>query len=121
MADFNFCTQIEISTLAGTNANATIIADATKMGVFCLQAESFINNAIRINFTDLYAGLNADVKYILNEAASCLAAIKVINYDMSGYTSRIEAETMMDVLRDCAERCIGLLMDKNVTTFLKDA
>ena len=26
--------------------------------------------------------------------------MKIINYDMSGYTSRVEAQTMLDVLKD---------------------
>jgi hypothetical protein len=62
--------------------------------------------------------LNADVKGLLKEAASDLAAIYVIQFDMSGYTSRTEAEDMINVLRDAALRALSLLRDKKVQDFM---
>lgn len=85
------------------------------------QAESLINTVCRYNFTDGYASLNTDVKYILNDIASSLAAIYCIIYDMSGYNSRIEAEDMINVLRDSALRGLSLLRDKKAQEFLNDA
>jgi hypothetical protein len=40
---------------------------------------------------------------------------------MSGFTSRAEAQTMLDVLRDGALRGIILLRDKKVEDFLREA
>ena len=85
------------------------------------QAESVINVATRFNWSDAYAGLNADVKGILKEAASNLAAIYVISYDMSGFTSRIEAEDMINVLRDGFLRNLSLLRDVKKQDFTNDA
>jgi len=82
------------------------------------QAESAINAATRKNWTDNYAALNADVKQILKEAASNLAAIYAISYDMSGYSSRAEAETMLNVLKTRFDECVELLKEINVQTFI---
>ena len=85
------------------------------------EAEAVINSETRYNWIDGYAGLNDDVKNILNEVASNIAAMYAVTYDMSGYTSRIEAETIMDVLIDSAKRGLSLLKDKKVETFIKGA
>lgn len=75
------------------------------------QVESQINTATRLNWIDVFSGLDEDDKYILEECASNLAAIYGIEYDMAGYTSRGEAESMITVLRDAALRLISILRD----------
>ena len=120
MATGIFCSVAEVQRKAGANASATSNVE-TYIDDFTAQAESFINVATRKNWSDDYAALNDDVKSILKEAASNLAAMYVIQFDMSGFTSRTEAETMLDVLRDGAERCIGLLIDKKQETFMEKA
>jgi len=83
--------------------------------------ESFINTATRTNYSDSYASLNADVKRILSEAASNLVAIYGISYDMSGYTSRIEAEDMINILWSRFNQCIAMLMDQKSVTYINGA
>jgi len=121
MADTGiFATTAEIGRKAGENASATSKAEAYTND-FISQAESFINCATRKNWSDGYTGLNADVKGLLKEVGSNLAAIYVIQYDMSGFTSNIEAEDMITVLRDAALRGISILRDKNVEAFMDGA
>jgi len=121
MADTGiFATTAEVARKAGDGASATSVAEAY-VNDFMTQAESEINIATRHNWSDDYAGLNADVKGILKEAASNLAAIYVISYDMSGFTSRTEAENMVNILRDGYLRCISLLRDKKAQDFMEGA
>ena len=121
MADTGiFATTTEVQRKAGANASATSKAEAY-VNDYMTQAESLINNVCRFNFSDTYSGLNADTKGLLKEAASNLAAIYVIQYDMSGYTSRIEAEDMVNILRDAALRALSLLRDKKHSDFITDA
>lgn len=115
-----FATTAEVQRKAGANASATSNVD-TYINDFMTQAESFINVATRYNWSDAYAGLDADVKGILKECASSLAAIYVIQFDMSGFTSRAEAESMITILRDRANACISLLRDKKAETFINGA
>ena len=121
MADTGiFCTTAEVIWKAGAGAN-TAIATAVPINNFVTQAESTINTFCRYNFSDAYGALDTDVKGILKEVASNLAAIYVIQYDLSGYTSRIEAEDMINVLRDGLLRGLSILRDKKNQDFMTKA
>ena len=85
------------------------------------QVESLINVSTTYNWSDAYATLNVDVRGILKEVATNLAAMYVIQYDMSGFSSRIEAETMLDVLREGALRGMSILRNKNPQEFMINA
>lgn len=121
MADTGiFATTAEIQAKAGAGASATYKAEAYT-NQFVAEAESEINCVCRYNFSDNYSLLNADVKGILKAAASNLAAIYVIQADMSGYTSRTEAEDMINVLRDGYLRALSILRDKKTQDFMAGA
>jgi len=115
-----FCTTAEVERKAGASCSAVSKTD-TYTNDYVMQAESLINTICRYNFSDNYAALNVDVKGILKEIASNLAAIYVIQYDMSSFTSRIEAEDMINILRDAALRGLSLLRDKKATDFINGA
>lgn len=121
MADTGiFCTTTEVQRKAGANASATSKAEAYTND-YVTQVESEINVFCRYNFSDAYAGLDVDIKGLLKAVASNLAAIYVIQYDMSGFTSRIEAEDMINVLRDAAQRGLSILKDKKNQEFMENA
>jgi len=119
-----FATSDEILVKAGEGYD-TGVTEA-RINALCLQVESTINVLTRYNWSDAYAGLNADVKGILSEVASNLVAIYIIIYNMrgegnSGYGSRIEAEDMINVLRDGALRGLSILRDKKAQDFMNAA
>jgi hypothetical protein len=121
MADTGiFATTAEVQRKAGAKASTTSNVEAY-INDYMAQVESFINCLTRYNWSDAYAGLNADVKGLLKEAASNLAAIYVIEYDMSGFSSREEAENMIIILRDRANYAIKILQDKKVQDFATGA
>lgn len=115
-----FATLAQVQYKAGANASATSTAEAY-VNSFMTEVESSINAMCRYNFSDAYATLNADTKGILQEVSSNLAAIYCIQFDMSGFTSRIEAEDMINVLRDAALRGLSILRDKKVQDFINGA
>jgi len=115
-----FATTEEVQRKAGANANATAKSEAY-INDFIAQAESTINVMCRYNFSDKFSTLNTDVKQILKEVASNLAAIYVINYDMSGFTSRTEAENMINILRDASLRGLSILRNQQAVTFINGA
>lgn len=114
-----FATSDEILVKAGENYDTSITE--ARINALCLQVESYINSTVRYNFSDAYAGLNADVKGILSEVASNLVAMYIISYNMAGYTSRQEAQTMLDVLYHRAQQGITELKDKKTTDFMAAA
>ena len=121
MADFGIWTKnADIQAKAGANASATSKAVAAT-DVYVLEVESMVNVLTRYNWGDAYAGLNADVKDILKGVTSDLCAIYMIQWDMSGYTSRTEAEDMINILRDSALRGLSILRDKKQQDFMIDA
>jgi hypothetical protein len=85
------------------------------------QAEAVVNTVCRYNYSDAYAALTSDAALILEDTVSNLAAINAIQYDMAGYTSRTEAEDMINVLRDSALRNLSLLRDKKVQDWINGA
>lgn len=115
-----FATTLEVQYKVGANASSTANAEAY-INSFMTQAESFINVAVRYNFSDAYSTLNVDVKGLLKQAASCLAAMMVINYDLSGFKTIAEAQTRLSVLDDQATAAINLLKDYKKVNFMKDA
>lgn len=121
MADTGiFATTAEVQRKAGANASTTANTEAY-INDFMTQAESIINVRTRYNWSDEFSGLNVDVKGILKEVASAIAATSVINYDMSGFTSRQEAETMLDVLNNSINRGLQLLKEIAQQDFIKNA
>ena len=121
MADTGiFATTAEVSRKAGAGASVVSNTEAY-INDYMTQVESQINVLARFNFSDAYSGLNVDVKGILKGVASDLAAIYVIQYDMSGYTTRTEAEDMINVLRDSALRGLSLLRNMKQKDFINGA
>jgi len=114
-----FATLLQVQYKAGSGASATANTEAY-INSFMTEAESYINAKCRFNFSDVYSTLNADTKGILQEASSCIAGNYVIQYDMSGFSSRIEAEDMINVNRDRYMAAIQLLGDKKVTDFVRE-
>ena len=103
---------------AGEGRNTALDVDETNMDRFINQAESVINVMCRYNFTDAYATLNDDTRRILEDTASNLAAIYVISYDMGGYTSRTEAEDMINILNSAVMRNFSILREKETQNFI---
>lgn len=121
MADTGiFATTAQIGYKAGAGKSSTSSAEAYT-NFYIGQAESFINAWCNYNYSDAYAALNADKKYLLQEAASNIAAMYVINYDLSGFPSLAAAQTMLNVLWDRAVECMNILKVENVNKFVKAA
>ncbi len=118
MADTGiFCTTAEVVRKAGAGAPTTSTAEAY-VNDFVMQAESYINLVSRKNWSDVYVSANTDLKGVLKEAASSLAAVYVINYDTSNFSSLKEAEDRIEVLLHRVDRCIEILQDQKNVTFV---
>jgi len=114
-------TESDILAKIGDGAVADTVFTEAIENAAILRAESIVNCTARFNFSDAYAALNADVKYILSDIVSSLVAIEWISYDMGGYTSRTEAEDMLNFLRDGVLRGLSLIRDKKTQDFINGA
>ena len=114
-------TLLEFEYKAGAKISATSKAEAFANS-YIAQAESVINCTARKVFaadTAAFTALPATTRQFLTQIASDLAALYAIQYDMSGFTSRVEAEDMINILRDRALQGLSLLLDKKVVLFLE--
>ena len=104
---------------AGINVSTSIPEKA--FNAWASGAEATINVATRKNWSPLFTDLNSAVRDILSDTSNSLVAIEAIKYDMSGYTSRGEAESMVNILRDGVLRNISFLRDKKSEDFINGA
>ena len=109
--------EVDQKTGAGVSASWT---DTMKTQAV-LQAESVCNDVAWFNFSDAYAALNVDAKYLLTEIVASLAAIEGISYDMSGYDSLREAENKVNILRDSARFNLSVLKEQPQKDFINGA
>ena len=114
-----YCKFVNITARAGTRCSA-VSNLVTWTDNVVLDAESLVNVLTKKNWSDAYAGLNDDVKYLLLDATACYVAMLVIQYDMSGMPAR-EAETRLDFLRDCFLRDIKALEVMDIKNFITGA
>ena len=115
-----FASTAEVSRKAGAGASSTSNVEAY-INQFMTEAESLINATVRFNYSDVYSTLNVDVQGILKMAASAWAAVSVIRFDMSGFTSRQEALTMINSLLFEYKTAIIELKDKKTEEFVRNA
>ena len=110
-------TEVEIQQKAGAGVNAAAFT-TTEMTAANLRAESLVCCILRYDASTNYGTLQTFAKLILNDICSSFAAIEAICYDMSGYTTRIEAEDMINVLRDGMLRNLAIIRDMKVREFI---
>ncbi len=109
-------TEAEIQQKSG--ANVDVAFDTTMMTASNLRAESLVCCIARYDLSTNYGSLVAYAKLLLNDICSSFVAIEAITYNMSGYTSRIEGEDMINVLRDGMLRNLAILRDMKVREFI---
>ena len=83
------------------------------------EAEAFVSVQSRYDWVDNWASVSGMVGAgIVEDAVATHAAISAVNNDMSGFTSRLEAQTVLDVLYSKLVDNINLLRDEKFRTFV---
>jgi len=109
---WTLCTSGQAVLKAGANANSTIKVSGTALALWSDESEGRICAETHTDFITGYASAETPIKQALQDVCSSLIAMKIINYDMGGYTSRQEATTMLDVNDDIAATGLKILSDK---------
>lgn len=104
---------------AGKNFSTDFLDNDIKFNQIINMAEAEVTRNSRRDWVALFSGLSTNVKEILDDVVSSKAAMWVINYDMGNYNSRIEAETMLDVLRDSVSAGLAQLKDDKFKDFVE--
>jgi hypothetical protein len=102
---------------AGTNVS-TAITLAQYSGAI-ENGEAFVTANTKYDWVTNWGSLPANTKQIIADAVSSYAAIEAINFDMSGYTSRMEAQTMLDVNYNRVVDIINMIRDDKYNYFVQ--
>ena len=82
------------------------------------QAEDIVSAVSRYDYVTNWATISGNATMV-KQVVEDLAAIYGIEYDMSGYSTRGQAQDMINILRDAALRGMSLLRDQKGVTFGK--
>lgn len=106
---FALCTSGAIVIKAGSNVNSAAAASSALLQQYSNEAEAFICTATKYDWVANIAGVPANFKPVLADAAASIAAQSLIAYNMSGYSGRAEAEDMVNILYDRGNKIIEYL------------
>lgn len=111
------CINGDVEKKSGLNGNSTADGESYT-NVYIKMAEGNICAQSCYDWVANYASVSTIGKEFLRDVVSSLAAIYVITYDMKGYTSRTEAQTMLDVNWSIVAEGINLLRDNRWKDFV---
>lgn len=116
--------------------NTTIIADQADPLQFCGELvdatytigtmgdllgtyiEGYLCALVKYDIVTNWASLNAVYKLIFSEYACRAIAVEAIKYNMAGYTSRIEAEDMINIHVWRMEKIEAILLKADIQDFM---
>jgi len=81
--------------MVGENVDLTGWTEANK-NLWMLQVEGFLSSFVKFDIVTNCDSLDSVSKTIFSEYAARYCAIPGISYNMEGYTSRVEAEDMIN-------------------------
>jgi len=81
----------------GPYANSTFLASQALVDRYIENAEQLIVGKTKRDWVDSYANVLTSTKAILESCCAAKAARDIINFDMSGFATRAEAITMINV------------------------
>lgn len=112
------CTVAEMQLYACELVDSTGNVEANH-NILAAQGESFLCVLSKYNWVDNYASLNVDVKRILSEYVARFGAVGLISFNMAGYTSRIEAEDIINIHLARMKAIEKILSDKDYINWIK--
>ena len=93
---FTIVTVAEMQFMAGENVDAT--GDVTANHQFLHDyAAGYLSSLVKFDLITGWSGLTTNIKFLFSEWAARHAGMQLIAYNMGGFTTRIEAEDMVNV------------------------
>ncbi|KKM93849.1 hypothetical protein LCGC14_1204290 [marine sediment metagenome] len=93
---FTIVTVAEMQFMAGENVDAT--GDVTANHQFLHDyAAGYLSSLVKFDLIGGWSGLTANIKFLFTEWAARFCGMQLIAYNMAGYTSRVEAEDMINI------------------------
>jgi hypothetical protein len=110
-------TEAQIALMAGENVDATGDTEANHNDL-AAQAEAYLSNLVQYDVATNWASISSVYRQMLSEWAARYAGMTLIAYNMAGFTSRIEAEDMINIHILRMREIQKLLEDLSVQDFM---
>ena len=107
----------DVLPMMGTSVN--VAYTTTMQDTVGLLAEAYVCGLVRYDAVTNWATIGAIEKALMTEIVSRFIAMQGIAYDMSVFTSRIEAEDMINIHIFRMRQISNLLKDQKILTFIK--
>lgn len=99
----------EIIRLAGDGASTTITASGALVTTIGEDAEGEFCADTRRDWITDFASVSTSIRKKVSKAVAAKAAAQIVLYDGANYFSRLEQETILDVLTDWYDQGVALL------------
>jgi len=109
-------TEAQIALMAGKNVDATGDTEANHNDL-AAQAEAYLSVLVKKDLVTAWSGLSTVYRQLFSEWAARFAATQLIAFNMAGYTSRVEAEDMINIHVFRMQQIEKLLNDSSVQDF----
>ncbi|MFW6172572.1 MAG: hypothetical protein ACOC5T_02400 [Elusimicrobiota bacterium] len=115
--DGTIVTESEMQFYAGKNVSGD--ADTEEYhNQLAAEAEAYLCSLTKYDIVGNWDDLNSTYRQLFSEYAARYAAIGMITYDMSGYSSRVEAEDMINTNWARMNTIQKMLEDASIQDFL---
>lgn len=111
-------TSAEMIFMAGENVDATGSVEAN-WNYLAYYAEAYLSDLVEYDIVTNWGSINTIYKQMFTEWAARNAAIALISYNMSGFSSITEAEDMINIHAYRLEKIEELLKIKTNVDFIK--
>lgn len=111
-------TDAEMNAMAGENVDVTGWTDANKTA-WGIQAEAFLSALCRYDWSTNVATIDGTTAEMLSEYVARYTGTAGIAYNMAGFTSRIEAEDMLNVHLFRMRQIEKILRDQKLVTYMQ--
>ncbi len=114
---FTIVTVAEMQFMAGENVDAT--GDVTANHQFLHDyAASYLSGLLKFEVIVNFGSIATNLQFLITEWAARYAGMQLILFNMAGYTSRVEAEDMVNVHVLRMNEIQKLLEDSSVQDFM---
>ena len=119
MTTWDWTSSGAILEMAGANVSTATVFDSTsgqRLARAYDKAEGYVFSETKIDWSSKLSSIGANFSGAVASVITSKAAIDMINFDMSGYTSRSESRTMLNMNHDNVRRGIAFLKEADHKT-----
>ena len=102
--------------MAGENVNATGNIEANHNDL-AAQVEAYLSSLVKYDIVGNWASLNATYKILFTEYAARYCGMSLITFNMATYTTRTEAEDMINIHVFRLQQIQKILEDSSIQDF----